>query len=147
MKKYPKVSKVSYVYCCKDVNAVNKVKKLIYETFSCSNIVCYDYYKETGATVEEVVADDVQGMVISGYGRLVTEEGIALLLAAERKKIPVYFIMNIEDHRLAGLAESTWATIRSQQRCFEGPEITELDEFRCVKTANGYSIIFPTYSI
>lgn len=135
--------KIFYAHACKDVNELKSVSNTIRKAFGDCTILNYDYYQS--ASLDEEILNDVTGMVLSGFGRVIPEKGLRVYIAARSRGIPIYFIMHLEGRLLASEGE-LWAVKNFGANCFGRPEIVELTDEIQEEFLGEETILLPTYA-
>lgn len=140
--------KIVIAHAVKNEEELKKIKNLAKEEFPGAFILAFNYSELAIKNVESVIKD-ADAVIVSGYGRLIAENGMNIICLARKNEVPVYFVMKFENDGLEEYAAYLWAYRRTNSTHIEKPVLTELnvEDERCTEFYGKPAIILPTYAM
>lgn len=139
-------NKVVIAHASMNEEELRKIKKMAKETFPGATVIAFNYYE---LPVKNEVVNDVVAIIVSGFGRVIAEGGVELVRMARRNKIPVYFVIKLNNDGLDDYGARLWAYRYAKSIHVEKPLIAELkvDDERRASFRGKPAIILPTYAM
>lgn len=135
-------------YAVKNEEELKKIKRIVKEKFPGCTVVAFNYREVTERGIKLIV-QNADAVVVSGFGRLIVENGVSVITTARKNRKPVYFIMSLSHDGLENFQDRLWAYRRMDSIYLQKPVITELtkkDE-NCTRFCGKQAIILPTYAM
>ena len=140
--------KVLIAHANKTGEDLRRLERVVKEHFPNDKVVTINYRElSKRVVVSNAMRTDI--LVISGFGRLIEENGVNALLAARKANTSVYFAMIPERDGFYDRAAYKWACLHGQTSYLEKPTLVEMafeDEIHTL-SSNKKAVVLPTYAM
>lgn len=135
-------------HAVKNEEELKKIKKIVKEKFPGCTVVAFNYREASEKGIKFIV-QHADAVVVSGFGRLIVENGVSVITAARKSWKPVYFIMSLSHDGLEDFQDRLWAYRRTDSIYLQKPVVTELEK-NDERRTNFYgkpAIVLPIYAM